>query len=243
MRELEDAIAHGDLELHHQPIVELVSGRVSAMEAFLRWDHPRLGPLSPADFLPAAADGNLVGPLTVHVIDRALGDCSTWRQAGVDAGVNVNLSEANVLDAGLPGEVARLLERWRVPSNALCLEVTEKAIAADPDGARAILEGLDALGVRISIDDFGTGYSSLAALRDLPVSELKIDRSFVARAAVEQPGRRGRQLDRRRSRTSSTSRSSPRASRTRAPSGGCTGCTATARRATSSPRRCRSRRC
>jgi EAL domain-containing protein (putative c-di-GMP-specific phosphodiesterase class I) len=150
------------------------------MESFLRWDHPRRGPISPADFLPAAAGSALIGPLTLYVIERALRDCRSWREHGVDAGVNVNLSEANVLDERLPDEVGRLLGQWRIPSDALCLEVTEQAIAADPEHAADILAGLDEMGVRISIDDFGTGYSSLAGLRDLPVCELKVDRSFVS---------------------------------------------------------------
>jgi EAL domain-containing protein (putative c-di-GMP-specific phosphodiesterase class I) len=179
-RELDLALQAGDLDLHYQPIVELSSGRVSAMESFLRWEHPRRGPISPAEFLPAAAGSDLIGPLTLYVIDRALRDCRAWREAGIDAGVNVNLSEANVLDARLPSEVGSLLGQWRIPSNALCLEVTEKAIAADPENAAGILAGLDEMGVHIAIDDFGTGYSSLAGLRDLPVCELKIDRSFVS---------------------------------------------------------------
>jgi EAL domain-containing protein (putative c-di-GMP-specific phosphodiesterase class I) len=180
LEELDAALQAGDLELHYQPIVELGSGRVGAMESFLRWDHPRRGRLAPGDYLPAAASSRLIGPLTLYVIERALRDCSAWRARGVDAGVHVNLSEANVLDERLPDEVGRLLGQWRIPSDALCLEVTETAIAADPEHAADILAGLDAMGVRISIDDFGTGYSSLAGLRDLPVSELKIDRSFVS---------------------------------------------------------------
>ncbi len=180
MRELAAALEAGELALHYQPIIELASGRVSAMESFLRWEHPRRGLLSPAEFLPAASRSKLIGPLTLYVIERALRDCRAWREQGVDAGVNVNLSEANVLDERLPAEVGRLLGAWHIPSNALCLEVTEQAIAADPEHAADILAGLDEMGVRISIDDFGTGFSSLAGLRDLPVCELKIDRSFIS---------------------------------------------------------------
>ena len=180
LQELDAALQAGDLDLHYQPIVELGSGRVAAMESFVRWHHPRRGPLAPAEFLPVAAGSRLIGPLTLYIIDRALRDCRAWRELGIDAGVHVNLSEANVLDERLPDEVGRLLGQWRIPSNALCLEVTETAIAADPEHAAGILAGLDEMGVRISIDDFGTGYSSLAGLRDLPVSELKIDRSFVS---------------------------------------------------------------
>jgi len=180
MRELATGLEAAELDLHYQPIVELASGRVAAMESFVRWQHPRHGRLAPAAFLPAASETELIGPLTLFVIDRALRDCRTWREGGIDADVQVNLSEANVLDTRLPDEVGRLLERYELPSNALCLEVTEQAIAADPENASDILARLDEMGVRISIDDFGTGYSSLAVLRDLPVCELKIDRSFIA---------------------------------------------------------------
>jgi EAL domain-containing protein (putative c-di-GMP-specific phosphodiesterase class I) len=180
VRELEAALKAGELDLHYQPIVDLESGRVSAMESFVRWRHPRHGLLMPGEFLPAAAASQLVGPLTVYIVERALRDCRSWRDAGFDAGVHVNLSEANVLDPRLPDEVGRLLGGAGIPAHALCLELTEKAIAADPAGAAGILARLDDMSVRISIDDFGTGYSSLAGLRDLPVCELKIDRSFIS---------------------------------------------------------------
>jgi EAL domain-containing protein (putative c-di-GMP-specific phosphodiesterase class I) len=180
LAELGLALETGQLELVHQPMVELSSGRVSSVESLVRWRHPKRGMLTPDQFLPAAAGSDLIGPLTLQVLDLALRDCRRWREAGVEAGVCVNLSEANVLDERLPNEVGRLLGHWRVPPTALCLEVTEKAIASAPEHAAEILDGLDDMGVRISIDDFGTGYSSLAGLRDLPVSELKIDRSFVS---------------------------------------------------------------
>jgi EAL domain-containing protein (putative c-di-GMP-specific phosphodiesterase class I) len=179
LAELGVALETGQLELHHQPMVELSSGRVSSVESLVRWRHPKRGLLSPDVFLPAAAGSDLIGPLTLHILDLALRDCRTWREQGIEAGVAVNLSESNVLDERLPNEVGRLLGHWRVPPAALCLEVTEKAIASAPEHAAEILAGLDDIGVRISIDDFGTGYSSLAGLRDLPVSEVKIDHSFV----------------------------------------------------------------
>ena len=103
-----------------------------------------------------------------------------WREQGIDAGVNINLGAANVLDERLPGELAHLLGRWGLPPSALGVEITETAIAADPERAGKVLDALDDMGLRIAIDDFGTGYSSLAALHTLPVDELKVDRSFVA---------------------------------------------------------------
>jgi EAL domain-containing protein (putative c-di-GMP-specific phosphodiesterase class I) len=109
----------------------------------------------------------------------ALRDCQEWRDRGIDAAVNVNLSVANVLDDGLPDEIGKMLATCGIPPRALGLEVTETAIVADEQKATAMLKALDGMGVRIAIDNFGTGYSSLTCLRDLPVSELKIDREFI----------------------------------------------------------------
>ena len=120
-----------------------------------------------------------MGPLTVHVIELALRDCAAWRANGVTAGVNVNLSEANVLDEQLPAEVDRLLAKWDLPSKAIGFELTEAAIQADPEKAGVVLRDLADRGVRLGLDDFGTGYSSLAVLRDLPIREIKIDRAFI----------------------------------------------------------------
>jgi EAL domain-containing protein (putative c-di-GMP-specific phosphodiesterase class I) len=166
--------------LHYQPTVDLAGGRVVGVEALLRWRHPRRGLLAPSEFLPSVADGPLNGRLAVHVLRMALRDCAAWRDRGVDAGVNVNLSVANALDISLPEQIGTLLATCGIPADALGLEVTEAAILADPEKATAMLASLDRMGVRIAIDNFGTGYSSLAGLRDLPVSELKVDRAFVA---------------------------------------------------------------
>ena len=170
----------GELELHYQPTVALEDGSVASVEALLRWRHPKRGLLAPSEFLSTVAGGALIGPLALYVVEYALRDCGQWRDRGVDAGVNVNLAVANALDAALPERIGQLLATGGIPANALGLEITESAIAADPEKATAMLDGLDRMGVRIVIDNFGTGYSSLAGLRDLPVTELKIDRSFVA---------------------------------------------------------------
>jgi EAL domain-containing protein (putative c-di-GMP-specific phosphodiesterase class I) len=180
VRELGRAIDEGELHLDYQPKVDLRTGEVSSVEALLRWEHPRKGLLGPADFLPVVGESDLIGPLTVHLLDLGMRDCSAWRAEGMTAGVDLNLAAANVLDPLLPGEVQRLLEKWELPASALGLELTETAVAADPDGALVVLRRLADLGVRLAIDDFGTGYSSLTVLRDLPIRELKIDRSFVS---------------------------------------------------------------
>jgi EAL domain-containing protein (putative c-di-GMP-specific phosphodiesterase class I) len=180
VRELGRAIDQGGLHLEYQPKVNLRTGEVDSVEALLRWDHPRNGLMSPAEFLPAVSESDLIGPLTIHLLDQGMRDCSAWRSQGMPAGVDLNLAAANVLDPLLPGEVQRLLEKWKLPASALGLELREAAVAADLDGALVVLRHLADMGVRLAIDDFGTGYSSLTVLRDLPIRELKIDRSFIS---------------------------------------------------------------
>jgi len=180
LRELRRALDEQQLELHYQPKVDLRSGEVAAVESLVRWNHPKEGRIGPDRFLPYAASSELIGPLTVHLIELALRDCAGWRARGVSAGVDVNLDAANVLDPQLPSEVERLLAKWGLPARAIGFEVTEAAIQADPDKAAGVLRELADMGARLAVDDFGTGYSSLAVLRELPVREIKIDRSFVA---------------------------------------------------------------
>ncbi len=180
LRDLENAIKRDELLLHYQPTIDLDEGRVTGVEALLRWRNPKRGLLAPSEFLPAIVDDTMNRELALHVIGMALRDCEAWRARGIDAGVNVNLSVPNVLDEELCEQIGGMLGSAGIPPGALGLEVTETALVADPDTAATMLRALDRLGVRVCIDDFGTGYSSLAALRDLPVSELKVDRQFIA---------------------------------------------------------------
>jgi EAL domain-containing protein (putative c-di-GMP-specific phosphodiesterase class I) len=179
IRELANGMKREELLLHYQPTVDLAEGRVVAVEALLRWQHPNRGLLAPSEFLPTVTDRALNSQLALHTVGMALRDCQEWRDRGIDAAVNVNLSVANVLDDGLPDEIGKMLATCGIPPRALGLEVTETAIVADEQKATAMLKALDGMGVRIAIDNFGTGYSSLTCLRDLPVSELKIDREFI----------------------------------------------------------------
>jgi EAL domain-containing protein (putative c-di-GMP-specific phosphodiesterase class I) len=179
IRELDRGMKRDELLLHYQPTVDLVEGRVVAVEALLRWQHPKRGLLSPSEFLPTVTDEDLNTKLALHVVAMALHDCQEWRDRGIDARVNVNLSVSNVLDAGLPDQIGTMLAAGGIPPSVLGLEVTEAAIVADEERATTMLKALDGMGVRIAIDDFGTGYSSLTCLRDLPVTELKIDRDFI----------------------------------------------------------------
>jgi EAL domain-containing protein (putative c-di-GMP-specific phosphodiesterase class I) len=180
LHELEVGMKRDELHLHYQPMIDLGDGHVVGVEALLRWQHPKRGLLAPSAFLPTVTEGKLIGELAVRVVEMALRDCAAWRDRGIDAGVNVNLSTGNALDGELPEQIGKLLATRGIPAEALGLEVTESAIAAHPEKATAMLCALDRMGVRIAIDDFGTGYSSLSGLRDLPVSELKVDREFVS---------------------------------------------------------------
>jgi diguanylate cyclase (GGDEF)-like protein len=165
--------------LHFQPEVEMATGSLRRVEALVRWQHPQLGLLLPADFIPLAETGNLVQVITEWVLGEAIRQCRRWQQEGVCCGVSVNLSPRSLRDAALPGAIASLLGEAGLPPSALTLEITEGSLLSDPEHAMAILGQILALGVGLSIDDFGTGYSSLAHLKQLPVTEIKVDRSFV----------------------------------------------------------------
>jgi diguanylate cyclase (GGDEF)-like protein len=178
--ELRRAIDEGQLLLHYQPKVSLSDGRVTGMEALVRWEHPVHGMLLPADFVPVAERTGLVRPMTDHLLDLAMRDCRTWRACGVEVSVAVNLSARSLLDGDLPVRVDRLLRRHDLPARALELEVTETTAMTDPAHALEVLLALRALGVRLSVDDFGTGHASLSYLHQLPVDALKIDRTFVS---------------------------------------------------------------
>ncbi len=177
--ELRSAIADGSVRVHVQPQADLATGRVVSVEALVRWQHPDLGLVPPDEFIPVAERSGLIGPLTTRVLDESLAACARWAAEGHELGVAVNLSARSLHDADLVDEVERLLRRHHVPARLLTLEVTEGAVMADPTRAIALLHRLRDLGVHLSVDDFGTGYSSLSYLKQLPVQEVKIDRSFV----------------------------------------------------------------
>jgi diguanylate cyclase (GGDEF)-like protein len=177
--DLRRAIASGELVLRYQPIADLRTGEVRAVEALVRWHHPRLGVVPPDEFVRLAEDTGLMQPLTAFVLESALRQRHAWRRSGYDFPVSVNLSMRNLHDVGLPDQVERLLRLWRLPPEALELEITESSIMADPQRAMDVIEQLRAMGLGLVIDDFGTGYSSLAHLKQLPVHAIKIDRSFV----------------------------------------------------------------
>jgi diguanylate cyclase (GGDEF)-like protein len=177
--ELRTAIATDQLVLHYQPKIDLDTGQVGGVEALVRWDHPTRGLLYPDAFLALAEEAGLMRTLTRLVLEMALDQAATWQAQGQHLTVAVNLSASSLVDADLPEQIAAMLAARGIPPQALQLEITEEFLMADRERARVILTRLRDNGVQISVDDFGTGYSSLAYLRDLPIDELKLDRSFV----------------------------------------------------------------
>ena len=184
MTDLRRAIEGNELHLAYQPKVAIDTRRVTSVEALVRWNHPRLGAVSPAEFVPLAEQTGGSRQLTDWVLNAAIRQMSEWQQRGLPLEVAINLSAGDIVDAGLGDAILRLLARHRVAPTSLVLEITESAMMRDPGTSARNMELLRVAGVRFSIDDFGTGYSSLSQLRKLPVDELKIDRSFVARAHV-----------------------------------------------------------
>jgi len=177
--ELQHAVDEGDLLLHYQPLVELATGRLVAVEALLRWPHPEHGLILPDGFIPLAEHNGLIAPLTRWALNAALRQCRLWQRAGLRPRMHVNLSMHDLHDVALPDRVAELLRQHDVAADALTLEITESALMADPARALDVLTRLAHLGVRSAIDDFGAGYSSLSYLKRLPVNAIKIDKSFV----------------------------------------------------------------
>jgi diguanylate cyclase len=182
--DLRRALDAREVELHYQPKVGF-DGHVAGLEALVRWVHPDRGRVPPDEFIAIAESSGLMPHLTDYVLEKALGQVAQWRSQGLYVPVAVNVSPRDVHTPGFAGSVAARLARHGVPAGALQLEITEHVLLEDPQQAADTLAGLTDHGVRMSLDDFGTGYSSLVHLRRLPVSELKIDRSFVARLAVD----------------------------------------------------------
>ena len=187
MTELSAALDHGDVVLHFQPQLDVRTGRVRSVEALVRWEHPVHGLLPPAVFIPAAERTGLIRPLTLYVLDRALAQAARWREDGRPLGVAVNLSVRDLLDTEFADDVRRALDRYRLDTASLELEITETMAMVDPNRSLEVLEALAQLGVVLAVDDYGTGYSSLAYLQRLPVQRLKIDRSFVMGVVDDEP--------------------------------------------------------
>ncbi len=177
--ELRHAIASDALTLMYQPLVQMTDRDPASFEALLRWTHPTLGSVSPAEFIPLAERASFIGELTLWVMRAVITQLGQWRRQGFETDVAVNLSASDLTDPGLIQTLKSLLREHDVPATNLILEVTESAIMHEPQLAAQTMQQLRTLGFRFAIDDFGTGHSSLAQLHALPVDELKIDRAFV----------------------------------------------------------------
>jgi diguanylate cyclase (GGDEF)-like protein len=177
--ELRRALDDDELVVHYQPKADLGTGEISGVEALVRWEHPSRGFIPPDEFIPIAERTGLIKTLSRYVLAAALRERSRWAAAGHDLHVAVNLTIPDLLDQDLPDRIAALLDETGVSPDDLELEITESTILADPLRVRQNLDRLNELGLSLAIDDFGTGYSSLAYLKRLPVSTIKIDRSFV----------------------------------------------------------------
>ena len=179
MSELQTALREGQFRLMFQPKVDVRSQRVVSAEALVRWQHPERGLIPPGEFMPFAEQSGLVRELSVWVLDAAARQSSKWRRHGLDIALAVNLSARDLMNLRLPQQAADILQRHGVLARHMVLEITESAVMDDLSRAQATLAQLARLGFKLSIDDFGTGQSSLAYLCQLPVQELKLDRSFV----------------------------------------------------------------
>ncbi len=178
---LSTAEPNGELICHYQPKISAKDELVHSVEALVRWHHPQRGLLLPDEFLPAAERAGLMRPMAARVLDIALAQISSWREQGVTLTIAVNLSTTNLLDTDLVDTIDRLLQKHRVPADALILEITESTLTTDSQRSRNTVGALRLLGIRLSLDDYGAGWSSLARLQDLSVDELKLDKVFVAR--------------------------------------------------------------
>ncbi|MEO0491895.1 MAG: EAL domain-containing protein [Actinomycetota bacterium] len=177
--ELRRAIDGDELTLHYQPAVDLASGGIHRVEALVRWEHPDRGLIPPVEFVDLAEVTGLIRPLTQWVIDRAMVDLGALQGAGHELGVSINVSVRNLYEPGFVDSVRLALERHDIDGRYITLELTETQVMDDPMLAHSVLGRLQTFGVRSSVDDFGTGHSSLSNLQSLPVSEVKIDKSFV----------------------------------------------------------------
>lgn len=187
--ELREAVKGGDFVLHYQPQLDLRTGQILAVEALVRWPHPKLGLVPPMKFLPLAEEAGLMWPLTKWVLNEAFMQCAAWRTAGRFLAVSVNVATTDLLEAGFIGLIKELLLRHDLPGEAVVIEITETTIITDFLKAQAVILQLRDLGIVVSIDDFGAGFTSLAYLSSLAVGELKLDRTFITSLNAEGNGR------------------------------------------------------
>lgn len=177
--ELVPALETGQLAMHYQPIIDLAEHRAVGAEALLRWHHPDLGIISPADFIPVAESQGLMVPVGRWILERALDGCAFWQRAGHRMSVHINVSTKQLLERSLAEALVRAAHKRNVDPADVVLEVTETALMTDVGHSIEVLERLRHAGFRIAVDDFGVGYSSLSYLADLPLDMVKLDARFT----------------------------------------------------------------
>jgi EAL domain-containing protein (putative c-di-GMP-specific phosphodiesterase class I) len=177
--EVRRAVGAGEFHLAYQPVVDLATGRLTGVEALVRWDHPQRGAVSPAEFIPVAERTGLIVPLGRWVINEACRQARAWQDAGLDLHVAINLSPIQFGDAGLVDDLRHIIGRHGVDPGRIVLEITESVFIDNSADAVATMKAINDLGVALALDDFGQGYSSLSYLKMLPLQLVKIDRAFV----------------------------------------------------------------
>lgn len=186
MGDLREAINNGELKFAYQPKLDLATGKISSVEALMRWISPSRGFVPPDEFISMAEKTGDIRRLTDWALETAVKQVAEWRKEGTDLAVAVNLSTTDLMNSKLPHQILDLLKKYAVPASLLKLEVTESAVMHDMSRALDVLNMLSAMGHSLSIDDYGTGYSSLSYIKSLPVSEIKIDKSFVLKLAEDE---------------------------------------------------------
>ena len=177
--DLKESLIREDFELYYQPKMCIKSNKLLGVEALIRWRHPEHGLIMPEKFISVAEDSGLITAMTSWVIKEALRQQSVWQKQGMFISVAVNLSPINLFDAELPQKINKLLNEYHVPPEYLEMEITESAILSDINRAAETLTRIHNMGISLSIDDFGTGYSSFIHVKKLPISQIKIDKSFI----------------------------------------------------------------
>lgn len=179
MSELKKAIDGEQLLVFYQPKVDLKTGQICGCEALLRWEHPTFGMMSAEKFIPVAERTGLIKSLSIYVLKQTIEQVSKWRSKGLNLEISINLSAVDIIDIELPYTIESLLNVYDVPAHYITIELIESTNLSDQSRAVEVINRLASLGIKISIDDFGTGYSSFVYLTNLPIHEIKIDKSFI----------------------------------------------------------------
>ena len=179
MNDLREAVEKDELQLYFQPMVELSTKKVHAVEALSRWEHPEHGNILPEDFIPLAETSNLIGLISFWALEKSVSQIASWKQQGADIMVSINLSARDLLNPRLADHISSLCSKYDVDPSMLRIELSESVIMSNPEQVIEVINNPVLKQLNYAIDDFGTGYSSLSYLKKLPINEVKIDRSFV----------------------------------------------------------------